>query len=188
MLTWLGTDEPGLESVRLVPAGELRLRATGRVIVPAGERDAYTADYELAVDETGVVRRLLVNSMDAGSERQVSLARSGEGNWLVDDGSGAQRGQFDGAVDVDVYGAVLFNAVPIRRLRLHREAGEHTLPVVFVSLPDLTITLVQQVYRTVSIGEQSSVVEYRSGSFAAELTVDADGQVLNYPGLSRRQS
>jgi hypothetical protein len=187
MLTWHGAPEPGLESARLVPAGGLRLRVNGRLIVPAcPDRDAYTADYELAVDEAGQVRRLLVNSMDAGQERQISLARSGDGNWLVDDGSGAQRGQFDGAVDVDVYGAALFNAIPIRRLGLHQAAGEHTLPVVFVSLPELTATLVQQTYRTVSIGEGSSVVEYSANSFAAELTVDPDGQVLDYPGLSHR--
>jgi hypothetical protein len=187
MLTWHGAAECGLESARVVPGGGLRLRVNGRLIVPAGaDRDGYTADYELAVDEAGQVRRLLVNSMDAGQERQISLARSDDGNWLVDDGSGAQRGQFDGAVDVDVYGAALFNAIPIRRLGLHQAAGEHTLPVVFVSLPELTATLMRQTYRTVSIGEQSAVVEYSANSFAAELTVDHDGQVLDYPGLSHR--
>ncbi|HEX7659195.1 MAG TPA: putative glycolipid-binding domain-containing protein [Pseudonocardiaceae bacterium] len=187
MLTWQGAPDLRLESARVVSSGGLKLRASGRVIVPAqDDRAGYTADYELAVDDTGLVRRLLVSSMSLSHERQISLARSEDGNWLVDDGSGAQRRQFDGAVDVDVFGAALFNAIPIRRLGLHRETGERTLPVVFVSLPDLTTNLVQQTYRTVSLGEPTSVLEYRSGSFEAQFTVDADGHVLDYPGLAHR--
>ena len=40
-------------------------------------------------------------------------------------------------------------------------------------------------YRTVSVGERP-VVAFSSGSFGAELTLDAEGLVVDYPGLARR--
>jgi hypothetical protein len=186
MLTWQGVSSPRLESVRLLLAEE-RLRASGRVIASAtGDGAPYSASFELTVNAAGVVSRLLLRSSTAEDERQVSLNRSEDGVWLVDHGSGVERTEFGGAVDVDVEGLVLFNTLPLRRLGLHRMPGDHDLPVVFVSLPDLSSRLVRQNYRTVSVGDHSSVVHYSCDAFEAELTVDVDGLVLEYPGLSRR--
>jgi hypothetical protein len=56
---------------------------------------------------------------------------------------------------------------------------------VFVSLPGLEVGCVRQTYRTVAAGE-TTVVSFASDGFEAELTVDADGLVLEYPGLARR--
>jgi hypothetical protein len=82
---------------------------------------------------------------------------------------------------------VLFNALPIRRLGLHRESGVHEVPMVYVSMPDLSVRLVRQTYRTVSVGEDRSVVNFASGDFSADLLVDADGVVIDYPGIATRR-
>ena len=58
--------------------------------------------------------------------------------------------------------------------------------MVFVSLPELETTVMEETYRTVSIGEQRSVIALRRGDTEIELTVDADGLVLDYPGVARR--
>jgi hypothetical protein len=115
----------------------------------------------------------------------VTVSRSEESNWLIDHGGGARRTGFEGAVDVDLAFSPLFNALPVRRLGMHRNVGEHDLRVVFVSLPSLHVELVHQTYRTVSVGERP-VVAFSSGSFGAELTLDAEGLVVDYPGLARR--
>ena len=71
-------------------------------------------------------------------------------------------------------------------------AGERYLSMVFVALPSLEVCLVRQTYRTVSVGDSGpvgqgqAVVNFASESFQADLTVDADGLVLEYPGLARR--
>jgi hypothetical protein len=186
MLTWQGVSFRMMESVRLLVT-EDRLRASGRAIV-SGENgvEPYSASFELTVNAAGVVSRLLLRSSTAEEERQVSLNRSEDGVWLVDHGDGAERTEFDGALDVDVERLALFNALPVRRLGLHRSPGKYDLPVVFVTLPGLATRLVRQSYTTVTVGERSSVVRYASGSFSADLTFDADGLVLDYPGLSRR--
>jgi uncharacterized protein len=186
ILTWQGVGAPRLESVRLLVA-DSRLKASGRLIAAAdGDDEAFSTSFEAATDAYGAFSRLLIRATSAEEERQISVNRTDDGVWLVDRGQGAERSTFGGALDIDVAGAVLFNALPIRRLGLHREAGEHQLPVVYVSLPDLAVHVSQQTYTTVSIGEQSSVVNYRDETFSADLTVDSAGFVLDYPDLARR--
>ncbi|MGH4013955.1 MAG: putative glycolipid-binding domain-containing protein [Pseudonocardiaceae bacterium] len=185
MLVWAGLDFPRLEAARVL-LGERSLRATGSM-VSASENDAepFSASYALASDDTGVVRRLTVRTVRAQGEQHVTLTRSEEGLWLVDHGAGAVRTDFGGAVDIDLAFSPLFNALPVRRLGLHRAAAEHHLPMVFVELPSLDVSLVRQVYRTVSVGDPA-VVNFTSESVDADLTADPDGLVLEYPGLAKR--
>ncbi|WHT19708.1 putative glycolipid-binding domain-containing protein [Crossiella sp. CA-258035] len=187
MVTWRGHDLPSLESARLVLAEGLRFRGTGRLIVAANtETGAFSASYEVGVNEAGEVKRLLVRSTTAEHERQISFSRSHDGFWLYDRGQGPQREEFQGAAEVDVQFCVLFNTLPIRRHQLHREAGEATMPVLWVSLPELELKVVHQTYRTVSAGEQESVVNFSHLGFTADITVCEDAVVLDYPGISGR--
>lgn len=186
MLTWLGAGAPRLEGVRVV-LGERRMRATGAVVSTAdGSEPAYSATYSLATGEGGEVSRTSVRAVNAAGERQVTLNRSEEGIWLVDYGQGAKRTDFDGAVDVDISACVLFNAIPVRRLRLHQHGGEHILPVVYVRLPELSVHVVRQTYRASPVSGGPPVVSFQQDDFTADLTVDADGLVVDYPGLARR--
>ncbi|HEY6423694.1 MAG TPA: putative glycolipid-binding domain-containing protein [Pseudonocardiaceae bacterium] len=189
MLAWAGVDGLRLEAARVV-LGERGLRATGSLVSARQEGvEAYSASYSLATDELGVARRLTVRITQAQGEQHVTLTRSEEGIWLVDHGDGAARSDFGGALDVDLAFSPLFNALPVRRLGLHRSVtqDQHDLPIVFVSLPGLEVGCVRQTYRTVSTyGTVPAVVCLSTDSFEAELTVDADGLVLEYPGLARR--
>ncbi|NUT98967.1 MAG: putative glycolipid-binding domain-containing protein [Saccharothrix sp.] len=184
IVTWQGYDVPRLEQVRFL-LSERKLRASGR-IVTAGPAEQFSGSFEVSVGETGNVTRLLLRTATVSEERQISVSRSSEGAWLVDYGQGAERADFDGAVDVDVQSAVLFNAIPVRRLNLHLEPGEHELPVVYVTLPDLSVKLVRQKYRTVSVGDEHSVVSFESGDFHQDITVDRTGLVVDYPGIAYR--
>lgn len=186
ILTWQGIGSARLESVRLLVADN-RLRASGRLIAAATDgTEAYSASYEAATDQAGAFNRLLIRATTAEEERQISVSRTEDGPWLVDRGQGSERSAFDGALEVDVAGAVLFNSLPIRRLGLHREPGTHELPVVYVSLPDLSVRVSRQTYTTVSVGEESSVVNYTDEAVTADVTVDSSGFVLEYPLLARR--
>ncbi len=185
MLSWAGVDCLRLEAARVV-LGEVGLRATGSLVnAQQGGCEAYSASYSLATDEAGVAQRLTVRTAWAQGEQHVTLTRSEEGVWLVDHGQGAARTHFGGALDVDLEFSPLFNALPIRRLSLHRDTARHDLPVVFVALPSLEVRRVSQTYRTVSLGEPA-VVSISSDSSEAELTVDTNGLTLEYPGLARR--
>lgn len=195
MITWAALDGSRLEAVRLGLGGR-GMRATGAVVALAGHdqdqdqghdqgHEAYSVSYTLATDEAGLLARLAVRATTAGGERHVNLSRSDEGMWLVDHGAGARRTDFDGAVDVGLTRSPLFTAMPVRRVGLHRTPRECELAVVFVGLPSLRVELVRQSYRTVSVGERP-VVAFSGGGVEAELTLDAEGVVVDYPGLARR--
>lgn len=185
MLTWQADDGHGFEGTRLHLGAGKAFRALGRV-VRADPGAEYTASYRLVVRDDGRVERVSITSATATRERHLTLNRTDDGYWLLDTGSGGTRAEFGGAVDVDLAGSPMFNTLPVRRLGLHREAAEQTIPVVHVSLPDLEVTLVEQRYRTVSTDGTSPVVEFSSGGFTAELQLDADAVVTAYPGLATR--
>jgi hypothetical protein len=189
MYTWQGSGTLSLESVRLLLAGT-RLRASGRYVHaadPHAGTEAFSASFEASTDIGETAGRLLLRTTTAEDERQISLSRTEDGVWLVDQGKGGtRRTEFDGALTVDVAGAVTFNTLPLRRLGLHRKPGEHEIPVVYIDLPSLTVNLVRQTYRTVSVGEDSSVVNFTQDDFTADIVVDNDGVVIDYPGISRR--
>ncbi|MGH7382881.1 MAG: putative glycolipid-binding domain-containing protein [Candidatus Methylomirabilales bacterium] len=188
MLAWAGADALRLEAARVV-LGERSVRASGCLVSARHEdAEAYSVSYSLATDEVGIAQRLTVRTIRAQGEQYVSLTRSEESIWLVDrvgQGAGTVRTNFSGALDVDLAFSPLFNALPVRRLGLHHAPAQHDLPVVFVSLPGLEVGCVRQTYRTVAVGE-TTVVSVVSDLFEAELTVDADGLVLDYPGLAQR--
>jgi hypothetical protein len=189
MLTWQAEDGHGLEGTRMLP-GHGGFRALGRMVrvEPSG---GFTASYRLVVGEDGRLERLSVTSATAERERHLTINRTDDGVWLLDTGTGtgAVRDDCAGAVDVDLAYSPMFNTIPIRRLGLHREAGEQTLPVVFVSLPELEVQVADQTYRTVSVLDEATghaEIGFRWGDFAADLQVDAEGVVATYPGLARR--
>ena len=185
MLAWAGMDCLRLEAARVV-FGERGLRATGSLIHAHQEGiGAYSASYSLATNETGVTQRLDVRTAQATGEQHVTLTRSEEGVWLIDHGQGAVRNHFGGALDVELALSPLCNALPIRRLGLHCRAAQHDLAVVFVALPSLEVWRVSQTYRTVSLGEPAAV-SISGDSWKVDFTVDADGLVLDYPGVARR--
>ena len=187
MLTWQAGDGRTLESARVL-LGAGGLRALGRGVRAVADEPMCTSSYRLIVGESGELQRLSVTTASAERERSLTLNRTEDGYWLLDTGSGGARAEFDKAVDVDVQHSPLFNALPIRRLGLHREAGEHELPMVIVSVPTLEVAVVRQHYRTISTldADGRAVVEFRQDGFTAALTVDADGMVLDYPGLAAR--
>ncbi|GEL19137.1 putative glycolipid-binding domain-containing protein [Pseudonocardia asaccharolytica] len=186
MLAWQADGEVGLEGVRVV-RGSSGFRALGRMIRPGSGR-GFTASYRLVIAEDGGLQRVSVTSATPEREKHLTINRTDDGFWLLDTGSGSRRAEFDGAVDVDLECSPLFNTLPIRRLGLHREAGDHTLPVVFVSLPDLEVELVEQRYCTVSTldDEGAAVVRYSSRDFTADIVVDGDAIVVSYPGVAHR--
>jgi hypothetical protein len=191
IVTWQGTSRPSLESVRLL-VSDGRLRASGRLVVAAGAAGpfpselAYSASFEFTVARTGNVGRGLLRTTTAESEQQISVGRTEDGMWLIDHGKGAERNEFDGAIDVDVAGAITFSSLPIRRLGLHREPGEHELPVIYISMPDLSVSLLRQTYRTVSITDDGAVINYTDWNRTADITVDREGVPIDYPGIASR--
>ena len=89
-----------------------------------------------------------------------------------------------GAFDVDLGGSPLTNSLPIRRLDLLKaETGvAHRLSVAWILVPSLEVVQADQIYTP--LGDHG--IRYASETFSADLTVDDDGFVNEYPGLALR--
>lgn len=183
ILTWRAPDAYRMESVRVQMNGK-RIKANGRIVAAAGEtHPAFGAYYDLQTDETGATKRFGITVTLAERERQLSIARDEENMWLVTDQRGESRASYDGALDVDVVLSPFFNALPIRRCQLHERAESVTLPIVYVSLPDMSVAAAVLSYRSAGNGDG---IELHSPVADTTVTVDADGFIVNYPGLAER--
>lgn len=185
MLTWRAHDCYRMESVRVQLSGN-RIKANGRIVAAATDSSpAFGAYYELQTDETGAARRFGLTVTLAERERQLSIARDEENMWLVTDQRGESRAGFDGALDVDVVFSPFFNTLPIRRRGLHQRPDSITVPVIYVSLPDMVLTPATVSYSNAS-SASTEKIRVHSPVSDTTLTVDADGFIVDYPGLAER--
>lgn len=183
ILTWRSQDAARIESARVAVSGK-RIKAHGRIVAAASEtQPAFSASYDLVTDDSGATKRLSLNVSVAERERQMSIARDEEGMWLITDHEGESREAYDGALDVDMVLSPFFNALPIRRTGLHLTAESVTLPVVYVYLPDLTVTAAEISYAGLGSG---GAVKLQSPVAATTLIVDDEGFIVDYPGLAER--
>ncbi|MGZ4513343.1 MAG: putative glycolipid-binding domain-containing protein [Mycobacterium sp.] len=183
MLTWRAQDVSRMESVRIQVSGK-RIKANGRIVAAAtATNPAFGAYYDVQTDESGATKRLGMTVTLAERERVLSIARDEENMWLVTDHQGERRASYNGALDCDVVFSPFFNALPIRRLGLHERAESVTLPVVYVNLPDMTITADLVSYT--STGGPDGI-KLRSPVADTIVSVDEEGFIVDYPGLAER--
>jgi hypothetical protein len=160
-----------------------RIKAIGRIAAAAsGKHPAFSASYDLVTDDSGATKRLSLNVSTAERDRQLSIARDEENMWLITDHEGDSRAAFGGAVDVDMVLSPFFNALPIRRVGVHRSSETVTVPVVYVYLPDLTVEAAEITYT----GSGDGAVKLKSPVAETTVIVDDNGFVIDYPGLAER--
>ena len=182
VLTWRAHDVSSIESTRVQLSGN-RIKAIGRIAAAASDKHpAFSASYDLVTDDNGATKRLSLNVSTAERDRQLSIARDEENMWLITDHEGDSRAAFGGARDVDMVLSPFFNALPIRRVGVHRSCETVTVPVVYVYLPDLTVEAAEITYT----GSGDGAVELKSPVAQTTVIVDDNGFVIDYPGLAER--
>ena len=96
----------------------------------------------------------------------------------------------ESTVDFDLAGAdffdlgwsPLFNSLPVIRDRLLEPGPARDYRMRWVEVPSLEASLSEQRYEPLGDG----VVRFSAGDFVSEITFDADGFVINYPGIGAR--
>jgi uncharacterized protein len=144
----------------------------------------FRISYEIRCDGRWRVREVRVSTPD--SERPViELLADGEGRW---NGRGGEPvPELDGCIDVDISATPFTNTLPIRRLGL--ESGEsEELMITYVRVPELLVGPERQRYGCLETQTDGGLYRFEAlpSGFTAELPVDAEGLVIDYPGLFRR--
>jgi len=201
-LFWNRVDTAGAEHTLASTATGLYARGTALAVDPV----PYSCRYELRTDPDWVTAHLDVTAEGGGWVRSLRLELAA-GRWRA---TTAEQGDLDavlsaaghagaglpgtedpdllyGAFDVDLGGSPLTNTLPIRRLGLHQEktaevGAAHRLNVAWVLLPSLEVVQADHIYTPLEDGR----IRYASETFSADLTVDDEGFVIDYPGLAKR--
>jgi uncharacterized protein len=179
---WVPWEGPGLEHLRLV-TNDSGVVANGLVIgLEAGR--PFRIGYEIRCDERWRVREVRVATPDS-EQPVIELLADGEGRWKR--GGGEPIPELDGCIDVDISATPFTNTLPIRRLGL--EPGEsEELMVTYVRVPELLVGPERQRYGCLEAQADGGLYRFEAlpSGFTAELPVDAEGLVIDYPGLFRR--
>jgi hypothetical protein len=198
-LFWERRDTAGAEHALVDARNGLYARGTVLAVDPI----PFTCRYELHTEPGWSTARMDVTAEGAGWVRSVRLELAA-GRWRA---STAEQGNLDavlraaghpgaglpgmedpdllyGAFDVDLGGSPLTNTLPIRRLGLLKaEPGvAHRISAAWMLVPSLEVVQADQIYT--SLGDNR--IRYASETFSADLTVDDDGFVIDYPGLAQR--
>lgn len=201
-VAWRGwDDDPDRLEAATVTLHDDRLDALGTSRAPG-----YVTAWSLTTGPGWVTRRLEVTARGVGWARHLELVRGPDGAWQArTDETGTPpedlaapgveaSDALDGAVDCDIALCPVTNTMPIRRLGLLGDdapTGETALVMAWVDVPSLRVLRSDQLYAARSPldpGTGRAVVTYTSATrdFTADLTVDADGLVVDYPQLARR--
>ena len=179
---WSAWEGPGLEHLCLTVLDD-GVVADGMVL-GAAEGHPFRIAYAVRCDASWRVRAVRVGS-PGPKPPQVDLISDGEGNWTAPDGRAVPG--LEGCIDVDISVTPFTNTLPIRRLGLNRsEAAE--ISVAYIEGITLQAWPEPQRYTCLEKDNRGGLYEFLSldGGFTADLPVDADGLVLDYPGLFRR--
>ncbi len=179
---WSAWDDPGLEHLRLWMHDE-SIVADGMVI-GVSEGRPFRIIYKVRCDVGWRVRAVRV-WLPGDEQPQVDLLSNGEGNWTTPDGQAVS--QLDGCVDVDLSVTPFTNTFPIRRLGLvPTEYAE--ISVAYIQGTRLQAWPEPQRYTCLKKDNQGGLYSFLNldSGFTADLPVDVDGLVLDYPGLFQR--
>lgn len=180
-MIWQAWTGIGLESCRVTGGDRVRVESVA-LGVEAGH--PWALGYTLRCDAGWRVRELAVSSLggDAGA---LALAADGSGRWT---GAGGERlAALDGCLDVDLSSTAFTNTLPIRRLGLVPGWSEE-ITVVYVTVPGLAVSVARQRYHCLAWGPGGGRYRFEDPvtGFTADIDVDGDGLVIEYPHVARR--
>ncbi|HYM51501.1 MAG TPA: putative glycolipid-binding domain-containing protein [Candidatus Limnocylindrales bacterium] len=180
-VVWAQFDGLGIEHLRLLDQEGLEAHST---IVGVQDEQPFTLTYVLRCDLRWHVRSVRAECRAANRLTTLDLESDGEGRWQS---GGHPVERLDGCLDVDLSATPFTNTLPIRRLELEPGASAE-IAAVYIEVPALTAEPMRQRYTRLAAASGTDVYRYESpgSGFRADLRVDADGLVVDYPNLWRR--
>lgn len=139
----------------------------------------YRILYKIICDLNWSVQRLSL--LDLLGDKKVELIRNKHG-WL--DGEINPMETFSGCTDIDIMITPFTNTLPLRRLNLAPGVAQE-ISVIYVSIPNLELSKLDQRYTCLTKGTNGGTYRYENltSGFTSDLKVDADGLVVDYPGI-----
>jgi hypothetical protein len=140
----------------------------------------YYLEYQLQTNAAWETTNCRVKSQLGDRTTFLELESDAKGNWLV---NGKRAEKFKECRDIDISLTPLTNTLPINRLKM--ETGS-TLQIetIYLDILEQKLQTARQLYRMVSQFEYH--FENVPKDFEADILVDKDGFVVDYPSLFKR--
>ncbi|GJL84094.1 MAG: hypothetical protein DHS20C01_37280 [marine bacterium B5-7] len=157
----------------------------------------YRLDYVPETRADFVTSRLHATCHGEGWCRNLDLCRDDRGVWTI---LAHESGQLDlppaggdtellgGALDCDIELSPVTNMMPIYRHGLLHGGGPIAFTMAWVAVPALSVQPSGQQYSHVRTDGERHIIRYESigSSFAADIIVDDDAVVIDYPGVAQQ--
>lgn len=181
-IMWSSWSESGLEHVRLLLKDQEIIADS--VIIGVHNHIPFSLQYNIVSDSNWRVIELFLKLL-GGNGKSINILADGQGHWT--NVIGTPISSFEGCIDIDISATPFTNTLPIRRLGL-RPGQSAELLVAYVSIPEMELTSDRQRYTCLESYAHGALYRYESldSDFRAELPVDSDGLVIDYPGLFKR--
>ena len=138
-------------------------------------------DYEIDCDQQWITRSTFVDGWVGDRMISVGIERSDGGHWRL---NGGACEAVTGCVDIDLSFSPATNLLPIRRLALPQGATA-SVRAAWLRFPTFTLEPLEQSYTR--IGSGCYRYESPAHQFVANITVDENGLVVDYPNLWSRE-
>ena len=173
---WEQLSDKGLEHLVLYHGEQIEAQG---LVVGMLEDVAYRIQYQIICDAKWNTQK--VNTKDLLNGKEFTLIRRGD-EWLDEHDHVIES--LRGCSDVDIRVTPFTNTLPIQRLNLEQGQSKE-IEVVYVAAPGLSLSKFGQRYTCLSKNTNGGIYKYESlkSGFTSELKVDADGLVLDYPGI-----
>lgn len=181
-IVWQALDEPGMEHLHLCEDAE-RVVADG-ALVGVVDGQPLRLHYRVQCD-VGYRFQTCRLRLTQPWTRELALTREPDGTW-VEQGVGPLPA-LAGSHEIDISASPWTNTLPIRRLALQADQPAQIV-VAYITIPELSVRQDRQRYTRLRTLDDRHIYRFESlaSGFTADIAVDQDGLVLDYPGLFRR--
>jgi len=174
-ILWQGFILPGHEACRLFRK-DTRWHLEGTAVF-SHEGQPGRLHYEVLCDAGWHTLSARVEGWLGSTPVQVEIRTDAGHRWWMNE---VEQPAVEGCIDLDLNFSPSTNALPIRRLGLGPgEAAD--VRAAWLRFPTFTLEPLPQRYHR--LGETTYRYESSGGRFAVDLEVNADGLVLEYPGV-----
>jgi hypothetical protein len=121
-----------------------------------------------------------IHSRINGQVQHLTFESDGAGHWKSGDRDATQ---FQGCIDIDIPLTPFTNTLPINRLNMPI-GSERQIQVFYIDLLEGRLSALDQKY----IRREAHLYHYENipNDFEADIEVDAEGLVIDYPALFKR--
>ncbi|MEO8613115.1 MAG: putative glycolipid-binding domain-containing protein [Chloroflexota bacterium] len=179
-VVWKAVEYPGMEYLKFWEQSPGVVVSS--VVIGVRAEGAFRLNYYVECDDSYTVRAV---RLEYEGRDELSLWKDERGNWY--DTEGDLLPDLKGCIDIDISATPFTNTLPIKRIAWTVGQTE-TLRMVYFLIPEMTFHVDEQRYTCLEQRADGATFRFEqlATGFTAVLPVDADGLVLDYPGLFER--